>query len=176
MSGKTSFIRTIGINVLLSRAIATCLATSGTMSFFDVYTSIRINDDINKGYSYFFEELLQLKKIIEKNENEEKHNLILIDEILKGTNIHDRKKIAKLLLMYLSKNKNNLVFVSSHDIDLASELLSNFSFYNFQENVTETDIHFDYKIREGISQQTNATRLLQMLHFPEAILKNLFND
>ena len=143
------------------------------MSFFDVYTSIRINDDINKGYSYFFEELIQFKKIVEKSEIEGKHNLILIDEILKGTNIHDRKKITKSLLTYLSNNKNNLIFISSHDIDLASELSGNFAFYNFQENITEDAIQFNYKIGKGISKQTNAIKLLQILNFPKPILENL---
>lgn len=176
MSGKTSFIRTIGINVLLGRSIATCLSTDAIMSLFDIYSSIKINDNINEGYSYFFEELVQLKRITTKSEYEEKNNLVLIDEILKGTNVYDRKRITTSLLTYLSENRNNLIFASSHDIDLANELVDNFTFYNFQEILIENEIKFDYKIKKGVSSQTNAIRLLQILNFPKSILKNLFNE
>jgi hypothetical protein len=171
MSGKTSFIRTIGINALLATTIYTCTAAKATLPFFNIYSVIKIEDDVETGVSYYFEELLRLKELVEvSNADEKQCNLFLIDEILKGTNIHDRTKIAKSILRYLNASDHNMIMVTSHDIDLAEQLKNEFSFYYFKENINEKDLDFDYKIYKGLSTKSNAVNLLKILDFPTKII------
>jgi DNA mismatch repair ATPase MutS len=171
MSGKTTFIRTIGINALLATTIYTCTSTKAVLPFYNIYSVIKIEDDIETGVSYYFEELLRLKELVEiSNADEKQCNLFLIDEILKGTNIHDRTRIAKSILNYLTGSNRNMIMVTSHDIDLAAQLKDEFDFYYFKENIYEKDLEFDYKIYKGLSTKSNAVNLLKILDFPEKII------
>lgn len=173
MSGKTTFIRTIGINVLMARTIFTSTATKASLSFFNVHSSINIEDNLEGGISYYFEELLRLKKLVSLVEQSNDSHLFLIDEILKGTNIYDRTRIATSILKYLNSNCKNLTMVTSHDIDLADKLKNDFDFYYFKEEVSENNLDFDYTIHAGTSNQRNAVKLLKILDFPRSIINNL---
>ena len=171
MSGKTTFIRTLGINMILARSIRTCLARHASISPFDVYTSIRIEDDVEAGISYYFQELLRLKEFVQTAGQSGENTLFLIDEILKGTNIYDRTRIAKSILSFLTRSPHVLAMVTSHDIDLAAQLQGMFDFYFFTETVNDNDLKFDYKIRQGLSTERNAVKLLSLLDFPKEIIE-----
>ena len=168
MSGKTSFIRTIGLNMITGLTINTCFAASMTIPRLRIYSVIRISDDLLNDKSYYFEEVLTIKSMIQKSINEKK-NLFLLDEIFKGTNTIERISAGKAVLSLLSKN-HNLVFVSTHDIELADMLSDEYELYHFSEIVNENNVDFDYKLKEGKLKNRNAIRILQINEYPENII------
>ncbi len=169
MSGKTTFIRTIGINAILGQTINTCFASSVSMPPVRVYSSIRISDDLLSDKSYYFEEVLSLKQLLEQSRNGE-YNLFLLDELFKGTNSVERISIGKSVLTYLAGGKN-LVFVSTHDRELADYLAEDYEVFHFTEVIDQDDIHFDYKIKPGKLTTTNAIRILELNHYPPDVIK-----
>ena len=168
MSGKTSFIRTIGLNMITGLTINTCFAASMTIPRLRIYSVIRISDDLLNDKSYYFEEVLTIKSMIQKSINEKK-NLFLLDEIFKGTNTIERISAGKAVLSLLSKN-HNLVFVSTHDIELADMLSDEYELYHFSEIVNKNNVDFDYKLKEGKLKNRNAIRILQINEYPENII------
>lgn len=168
MSGKTSFIRTIGINILTGMTLNTCFAEQFSMPYIRLYSAIRISDDLLNDKSYYFEEVLTIKEMIDKSESG-KRNLFLLDEIFKGTNTVERVSAGKAVLSALAKD--NLVFVSTHDIELADLLKDEYELYHFSENVNNKTVDFDYKIKVGKLKNRNAIRILQINNYPENIIR-----
>jgi DNA mismatch repair ATPase MutS len=172
MSGKTSFIRTIGINVITGLTINTCFAEEFTMPRMRVFSAIRISDDLINERSYYFEEVLTIKEMIDASENNDS-NLFLLDEIFKGTNTIERISAGKAVLSSLAKN-NNIVFVSTHDIELADLLKHEYKLYHFSEKIDNKTVDFDYKLKDGKLQNRNAIRILQLNNYPENIISEAF--
>lgn len=168
MSGKTSFIRTIGLNMITGLTINTCFAESMLIPKLRIYSAIRISDDLMNDKSYYFEEVLTIKEMIEKSSNG-KPNLFLLDEIFKGTNTVERISAGKAVLSTLSKN-NNMVFVSTHDIELTDMLSDEYELYHFSEIVKENNVDFDYKLKEGKLKNRNAIRILQINDYPNDLI------
>ncbi len=168
MSGKTSFIRTIGINMITGLTINTCFAEHFSVPKLQIYSAIRISDDLMNDKSYYFEEVLTIKEMIEKSSNR-KPNLFLLDEIFKGTNTIERISAGKAVLSTLSKN-NNIVFVSTHDIELTDMLSDEFELYHFSELVKNNNVDFDYKLKEGKLKNRNAIRILQINDYPSDLI------
>ncbi len=168
MSGKTSFIRTIGINVITGLTINTCFAEYISIPRIRIFSAIRISDDLMNDKSYYFEEVLTIKKMLDKSSNG-KPNLFLLDEIFKGTNTVERISAGKAVLSSLSKN-DNIVFVSTHDIELADLLTDEFELYHFSEIVDNKTVDFDYKLKSGKLKNRNAIRILQINDYPENII------
>lgn len=169
MSGKTSFIRTIGTNVITGMTLNTCFAEAMTMPRLHIHSAIRISDDMLNNKSYYFEEVLTIKHMLEKSIHE-KHNLFLLDELFKGTNTVERISAGKAVLSALSKNQN-IVFVSTHDIELTEMLSEEYELYHFSEKVDQKNIAFDYKLKEGPLKNRNAIKILQLNEYPEKIVK-----
>ncbi|MCT4544049.1 MAG: DNA mismatch repair protein MutS [Vallitalea sp.] len=162
MSGKSTFLRTIGINLVLAYAGAPVCAKEFYCPIMDIYTSMRIKDDIDNKISSFYAELLRIKKIIEAT-NEGKKVFYLLDEIFRGTNSRDRHIGAKTLIKKLYKD-NTLGLVSTHDLelaDIASETNSRLKNYHFQEYYKNNKIYFDYKLHSGVSNTFNAVYLMK---------------
>ncbi len=172
MSGKTSFIRTIGINVITGLTINTCFAEHFSMQRMRVFSAIRISDDLMNDKSYYFEEVLTIKSMIDESENETP-GLFLLDEIFKGTNTIERISAGKAVLSSLNKN-NNIVFVSTHDIELADLLKNEFALYHFSEKVNHKTVDFDYKIKDGKLTNRNAIRILQINNYPENVIEEAY--
>ncbi len=168
MSGKTSFIRTIGINMITGLTLNTCFASHFTMPRMAVFSAIRISDDLMNDKSYYFEEVLTIKEMITQSENG-KPNLFLLDEIFKGTNTVERISAGKAVLSYLNR-ADNLVFVSTHDIELADLLNQEYELYHFSEKVDHQTVDFDYKLKDGRLKNRNAIRILQINDYPETII------
>jgi hypothetical protein len=168
MSGKTSFIRTIGLNMITGLTINTCFAESMSMPKLRIYSAIRISDDLMNDKSYYFEEVLTIKEMIDKSCNG-KPNLFLLDEIFKGTNTIERISAGKAVLSTLSKNEN-IVFVSTHDIELTDMLSDEYELYHFSEIVKENKVGFDYKLKEGKLKNRNAIRILQINDYPKDLI------
>ncbi|RUT79560.1 MutS-related protein [Ancylomarina longa] len=168
MSGKTTFIRTIGLNIITGLTINTCFADSMTFPRLRIYSAIRISDDLLNNKSYYFEEVLTIKKMIYNSSNG-KPNLFLLDEIFKGTNTIERISSGKAVLSLLSKNQN-IVFVSTHDIELTDMLSDEYELYHFSEIVKENNVDFDYKLKEGKLKNRNAIRILQINDYPNNLI------
>ncbi len=168
MSGKTSFIRTIGINVITGLTINTCFAESITIPRIRIYSAIRISDDLMNDKSYYFEEVLTIKEMIDKG-SDGIPNLFLLDEIFKGTNTVERISAGKAVLSSLSKN-HNIVFVSTHDIELADLLKEEFELYHFSEIVVKDTVDFDFKLKSGKLKTRNAIRILQINDYPDCVI------
>lgn len=168
MSGKTSFIRTIGLNMITGLTINTCFAESMLIPKLRIYSAIRISDDLMNDKSYYFEEVLTIKEMIEKSSNG-KPNSFLLDEIFKGTNTVERISAGKAVLSKLSKN-NNIVFVSTHDIELTDMLSEEYELYHFSEIVKDNNVDFDYKLKEGKLKNRNAIRILQINDYPNDLI------
>ncbi|WP_321516586.1 MutS-related protein [Marinifilum fragile] len=168
MSGKTSFIRTIGLNIICGLTINTCFAESMTFPRLRIYSAIRINDDLINDRSYYFEEVLTIKEMID-NASNGKANLFLLDEIFKGTNTVERISAGKAVLSALGKNKN-FVFVSTHDIELTDLLSDEYELYHFSEVVNENKVDFDYKLKPGKLKNRNAIRILEINDYPGDVI------
>ena len=172
MSGKTSFIRTIGINVITGLTLNTCFADKFSLQGMRIFSAIRISDDLMNDKSYYFEEVLTIKEMIDKSSNGIP-NLFLLDEIFKGTNTIERISAGKAVLSALSK-AGNIVFVSTHDIELADLLKDEYELYHFSERVDNKTVDFDYKLKEGKLKNRNAIKILQINDYPESIIKEAF--
>lgn len=169
MSGKTSFIRTIAINVITGLTINTCFAEDFSMPRVRVFSAIRISDDLMNDRSYYFEEVMTIKEMIDKSKGGNL-NLFLLDEIFKGTNTIERISAGKAVLSSLNE-ENNIVFVSTHDIELADLLKNEYDLYHFSEIVDHKTVDFDYTLKEGKLKNRNAIRILQINDYPESIIK-----
>jgi len=169
MSGKTSFIRTIGINVITALTLNTCFADHFSLPRLRVFSAIRISDDLMNDKSYYFEEVLTIKQIVD-NSVSAIPNLFLLDEIFKGTNTIERISAGKAVLSALTK-VDNIVFVSTHDIELADLLKHEYELYHFSEKVNQKTVDFDYKLKDGKLKNRNAIRILQINDYPESIIE-----
>jgi hypothetical protein len=169
MSGKTTFIRTVGINAILGQTINTCFAKEFIMPAMQIHSSIRISDDLLSEKSYYFEEVLTVKKLLEASQSHH-CNLFLLDELFKGTNSVERIAVGKSVLSYLAQGQN-LVLVSTHDRELADYLAGAYDLYHFTEVIDQDDIHFDYKIKPGKLTTTNAIRILELNQYPSEVVE-----
>ncbi len=163
MSGKTTFLRTIGINMILAKTGSFVCATKFSFYPLTIMTSMRIVDDLNEGISTFYAELKRIKGIIDEASSNS-DVLFLIDEIFRGTNSIDRLSGAKEVLQNLD-NKQLIGMITTHDLDLCKleENSSRIKNYSFNESYHENEILFDYKLQSGKSITTNAKFLMQVL-------------
>lgn len=161
MSGKTTFLRTIGINLVLAYNGAPVCARDMKCSILDIMTSMRVQDDLAAGISTFYAEILRIKKIIDKSEDD-MPMIFLIDEIFTGTNSPDRIAGAKNVLANLNK-ENVIGAITTHDLELceldSEDRIEN---YHFKDIYKDDNILFDYKIRSGKSTSTNAKNLMRL--------------
>ena len=169
MSGKTTFIRSIGLNFITGMALNTCYAASFSCPILKIYSAIRISDDISSASSYFLQEVEAMKLIIEES-NKDQINLILLDELFKGTNTVERISSAKSILSYLNK-PNNFVYVSTHDLELTVLLQNEYELYYFGETISNDEITFDYTLKKGVPVSGNAIKILELKNFPSIIIK-----
>jgi len=168
MSGKSTFIRTVGVNSLLAQNINTCFANRFNLKQSLILQSmITVGDDLMNSKSLFFEEVLVMKDMLKSCENGQ--NLFLLDEIFKGTNTLERIAAAKAVLSHLIKN-GNIVFVSTHDIELTELLDSEYELYHFCEHFKQGEVEFDYLIKPGKLTAFNAIKILKMSGYAEEII------
>lgn len=161
MSGKTTFMRTVGINMVLACSGSYVCANSMFSSKMNIITSMRIRDDLNEGISTFYAELKRIKKIIDQC-HMNCHTLFLIDEIFRGTNSIDRLKGAEGVLRELCKYHVSGM-ITTHDLDVCNLEYENANIvnYSFNEHYIDNEIYFDYKLKKGRSLTTNAEFLLK---------------
>lgn len=166
MSGKTTFIKTLGVNIILARTLNFCLAQSISIPNLFVKTSIRRNEELEDGKSYFFIEIEAIKNFIDLANTNNKY-IFLIDEIFRGTNTIERLASSTAVLNHLEKD--NYVFVTTHDIELQELLQNSFLMYHFSEQIKDEKLFFDYKIKPGACSSGNAIKLLDLMEYPSSI-------
>jgi DNA mismatch repair ATPase MutS len=168
MSGKSTFLRTIGINVCLAQAGAPVCASSFTWSWSRLACCIRINDSLDAGLSFFYAEVKRLKTILHATTDRESPPvLFLIDEIFKGTNNRERLIGSRSYIRALAAG-NGFGLVSTHDLeltDLGKEIPSLVNAH-FQETVSNGALAFDYRLRPGSCPTTNALRIMALEGLP----------
>lgn len=167
-SGKSTFLKSVAINAVLGQTIYTCCANNYISSYFNIFTSMALKDDVFSNESYYIVEIKSLKRIIDSFEND-KPCLCFIDEILRGTNTVERIASSCEVLDYISNN-NCLCFAATHDVELTYMLENKFDNYHFEESISDDDIKFDYKLHKGRAQSRNAIKLLKFIGYDENIV------
>lgn len=163
MSGKSTFLRTVGISLILSSLGMPVCAKTFKCPILKVYACMRTSDNLSQNVSSFYAELLRVKMVVEAVERNERV-FFLLDEIFKGTNSADRHMGAKMLIKQLDK-KAAWGMVSTHDLELADmekESNGHIRNYHFKEYYKDNKIYFDYLLRKGVSDTRNAIYLMKM--------------
>ena len=172
-SGKSTFIKSIAINQILAQSIFTTCAREYNSSIFNIYTSMALKDDVLNNESYYIVEIKSLKRIIEKS-RDIVPCLCFVDEILRGTNTIERIASSSEVLKHLNKS-NCICFAATHDIELTYLLEGEFENYHFEEEITDNDIMFDYKLNPGRAKSRNAIKLLSLMGYKDEIVNNANN-
>ncbi|WP_165983096.1 MutS-related protein [Macrococcus brunensis] len=166
-SGKSTFMKTLALNIVLAKGLHTATAERFSMSPGELYTSMNLEDSIMEGDSYFISEIKSLKRILQ---HIDRPVYIFIDEILRGTNTKERVASAEAILCHLNDNDNVTLITATHDIELTSMLKDEFDFYYFSETLTENnDVTFDYKLKKGITKTSNAIELMRIYDYPDEV-------
>jgi hypothetical protein len=173
MSGKSTFLRMLGINILFAQTFYFALAEEYEASFFNVVSSISPNDDLAKGKSFYMAEAEAILRIIKALDNKVPV-FCPIDEIFRGTNPVERISISAEILTYLSSG-NSISLVATHDRELVDILKDIYEFYYFSEDVdNKKGLNFDYKLKKGITQSRNAIKLLEYIGYPKTIVEKSY--
>ena len=161
MGGKSTFLRTVGVNIVLSLAGAPCCAKRAQVSSLKLYTSMRTQDNLMKGVSSFYAELSRIEKMLKRIESSQ-NVYFLTDEMFKGTNSEDRHRGGFSLINQLSKLKTSGI-IATHDIELA-KLLENKKLvtnYSFNSEIKDHSMIFSYELQPGICTDFNASALMK---------------
>ena len=168
MSGKTTFMRALGVGALLAHLGMGVPARSLRTSFLQgVITNMQVADNILKGESYFFAEVQRMKQTAEKLLKHEPH-LVLMDELFKGTNVHDAYECTKAVMEGLLHHPNHLMILSTHLYEVAQQFSGDSTkngeilFYYFVTTMTDKgEYKFTYELKTGISDDRIGYRILQ---------------
>ena len=165
MSGKSTFLRAIGLNVVLAQAGAPVRATRFRSSPLAIGASIRILDSLQDGRSRFFAEIVRLKQVVDLARARHGATLFLLDEILAGTNSHDRRQGAEALLTGLVA-LGAIGLATTHDLalgEIAHRPDVPSANVHFEDSFRDGVLTFDYRLRAGIVQTSNALALMRSI-------------
>lgn len=175
MSGKSTLLRSIGLNVVLAQAGAPVCATALSMPPLKLHTCIRVQDSLARGVSYFMAELERLKQLVDAADTVEGDGgealLFLLDEILHGTNTAERRIAVRRVVRRLV-DMSGIGAVTTHDLDLADEpaLIPSARLFHFRETLRDQGdgelLTFDFRLREGLATSTNALALMKRIGLP----------
>ena len=168
MSGKSTFLRTLGINLSLAYAGGPVCANHLQIPLLRLFTSLNINDSLSDGFSFFYAEVRRLKALLEALQNTQAPPLFfLIDEIFKGTNNRERLIGSRAYVRALV-GQNGFGMISTHDLELTTlaESFPQIHNYHFREEVVDGKMHFDYKLHLGPCPTTNALKIMELAGLP----------
>ena len=168
MAGKTTFIKTVAIQLLFGQTLGFCLASEARIPRIRVMASIRGEHSVASGKSHYFAEVEAIRSFIDLHERGVPA-VFVIDELFSGTNTVERIAAARAVLECLSRRAT--VLVTTHDVELQSLIPEQFILCHFQEN-PDIDGFFDYRLRPGRANGRNAIRLLQRMGFPDQVVAN----
>jgi len=164
MAGKSTFLRSVGLAMVMGHAGAPVCATSARFSHMQVMSSMRIADNLEESTSTFYAELKKLKSIIDAV-NANQPVLLLLDEILRGTNSGDRHTGSTALIQQLIRHKA-VGLIATHDLALANlskEYQEHIHNYHFDVQVAGEELYFDYQLKQGVCQSLNASILMKKI-------------
>jgi DNA mismatch repair protein MutS len=153
MAGKSTFIRSVGVVVFLAHLGMGVPAKAMQLTIFDgILSNINVVDNINKGESFFFNEVQRIRNTLEKIGTQKKW-LVLIDELFKGTNVQDAMKCSSTVIKGLIRIRRSLFILSTHLYEIGEELREypNILFNYFETTVKDDQLEFSYQLRPGIS-------------------------
>jgi DNA mismatch repair ATPase MutS len=179
MSGKSTLLRAVGLNVALAAAGAPVCAAQMRLPAVELATSIRVRDSLDEGVSFYMAELRRLRRVVDRARTwtgrSERRVLYLLDEILQGTNSRERQIAVTRVLRHLVAS-GAIGAVSTHDLELAEDpvLTSIAHTVHFRETITRDaaggeSMEFDYRMRQGVTPTTNALRLLELVGLGEEV-------
>ena len=164
MSGKSTFLRTLGVNLVLAKMGAPVCADEFSFYPFNVFVSMRVSDSLQNSESFFFAELKRLKRIISELEQNQK-TFVILDEILRGTNSNDKRAGTIGLIKNLMAHKA-VGIIATHDLvigDMETEYPHYLKNLCFEVEIIDNDLRFDYKLQEGVAQKMSAAFLMEKM-------------
>lgn len=170
MAGKTTFLKTMGVNAILAQTIHTCMAEEYEAPFVTVISSMGISDNLVMGKSYYLAEVESILRLLRASDTDTVH-LFFLDEIFRGTNSVERRAISIEVMKYLANGKD-YILLATHDLHLAEILSQTYVNYHFREKVGDGGLIFDYTIHAGPSTTRNAIALLEYAGYPKSIVSN----
>ena len=168
-SGKSTFLKTIAINALLSQTIYTSVSEYYRAPVYRIYSSMALRDDLSSSNSYYIVEIKSLKRMLDAASKEGHPVLMFVDEVLRGTNTVERIAASSEILKSIRTDKA-LVFAATHDVELTSLLRGKYDNYHFQEEVTDDEVVFDFKLYTGPATTRNAIKLLKTIGYDSTII------
>jgi hypothetical protein len=168
MSGKTTFVRAMGVNAVLAQTLHTVCAESWRAPMLRVRTSIGRSDSVMDGRSYYLAEVESVRTLVRASDGPQQH-LFLLDEIYRGTNTTERIAAAYAVLAHLDRG-TDIVLVATHDLELLGMLDGTYAAHHFREQIAGDALTFDFRIRPGPSSTRNAIALLRLMQYPEEII------
>ncbi len=169
-SGKSTFLKTVAINAILAQTIYTSVSTFYQASFFQMYSSMALKDDLQENESYYIVEIKSLKRIL-SHRDDKLPMLCFVDEVLRGTNTIERISASAQILKSFSE-KQVICFAATHDIELTHLLENDYNNYHFQEEIKENDILFNYELYRGRAVSRNAIKLLNIMGYDKKIIES----
>lgn len=164
MAGKSTFLRTVGVNLILARLGAPVCAQTMKVTPIDIYTNMRTTDSLLKDESYFFAELKRIKGVLQRLQNGERI-FVILDEMLKGTNSADKLNGSKELIKKLIGYKS-VSLIATHDLklsEMAEEFPQQIINQCFEIRIENNELIFDYKLSDGATRTMNATFLMKKM-------------
>ena len=173
MSGKSTFVRAIGVTTVMAQTLNTCLAAKYEAPILRVRSSIGRSDDLLSGTSYYLAEVEALLDLVNASADTSSH-LFLLDELFRGTNAVDRIAAAHAVLTELVSGANwrkpHLVIAATHDVELVDLLTDIYPAYHFGDAVVADGLAFDHRLQPGRATTRNAIALLRLHGAPEALI------
>lgn len=168
-SGKSTFLKAVGLNVLFARSLGIAFADEFETAPYTIYTSMALSDNLLGGESYYVVEAKSIRRICDNAK--EGNCLCIIDEVLRGTNTIERIAASSVILRSLCR-PTVICFAATHDLELAYMLGDYMDCYHFTEVIEGNNVTFPFRLQNGVSDTTNAIRLLAMLGFGESIVSS----
>ncbi len=169
-SGKSTFLKTLAINQLLSQCYGFACADEFHTAFHRIYTSMSLRDDLSGGESYFMVEIRAMRRILEAGKTEGAQVACYVDEVLRGTNTVERIAASSRILRSMAEMKFFTV-AATHDIELTDLLADVYENHHFEEEIKDGDVLFNYRLMNGKATSRNAIRLLSVMGYDKKIVK-----
>lgn len=170
MAGKSTFLRAVGINVLFAQTAGYCFATAYRAPRFRIMSSIEKHDDLAEGKSFYYDEAERIYRMIEEAQAQTPV-LLLIDELLSGTNSLERESASIAILHYLA-DRPALTIAATHDVAIANGVADRYALHYFTDSADEKGLSFDYRIHPGVVETRNAIKLLRLIGYPEDVIES----
>lgn len=170
MSGKSTLLRAVGINVILAQGLGFVDAQTYVSGFVKLISSISLSDQIQDGKSYFMMEAEAIKRMLEACKETSKC-LFLIDEIFKGTNPIERLAASVEVLNALTMSE--MVMATTHDVEILPQLIG-FEYYYFEHEIINNKLKYNYILKTGVSSHKNAIKLMASIGYPKAIINKIY--